>query len=370
MRRHDETRLLILDKQEFMKKSIQVLTAGLFALATAIPAAQAQDVIRPYEQWESTQFVALSGHQPSDYVTIDNNWEIAYRLRTPQTADELRQSGTPCTDSQLMLLEVGGILAPRQGGKWQTVIPILDKKQTDALRAFSREVAATIYARTKDDFNALTQSINKMGYPNNAFSLVFSYLLDGRMWTRLVLFDDVQQHATWSGCYWVLYEPRTGFACGTNGYGEQDICLTYLDSRIAPDPNVMEQLADELRQSGRVANESLIAKLFPYGLLNQGGHPRFPIIKQQADDFHKLTDTLVQHISTELKSHCKDLSERFGITQEKEGMVILYHEVMWDLIDLLLRDKLISLPPVFQDAKTHKNRLNDVVFFVEGGLMQ
>lgn len=314
-----------------MKKSIQVLAAGLFALATAISAAQAQDVIRPNEQWESTQFVALSGHQPSDYVTIDNNWEIAYRLRTPQTADELRQSGTPCTDSQLMLLEVGGILAPRQGGKWQTVIPILDKKQTDALRAFSREVAATIYARTKDDFNALTQSIDRMGYPNNTFSLVFSYLLDGRMWTRLVLFDDVQQHATWSGCYWVLYEPRTGFACGTNGYGEQDICLTYLDSRIAPDPNVMEQLAD---------------------------------------DFHKLTDTLVQHISTELKDHCKDLSERFGITQEKEGMVILYHEVMWDLIDLLLQDKIISLPPVFQDAKTHKNRLNDVVFFVEGGLMQ
>lgn len=331
MRRRDETRLLILDKQEFMKKSIQVLAAGLFALATAISAAQAQDVIRPNEQWESTQFVALSGHQPSDYVTIDNNWEIAYRLRTPQTADELRQSGTPCTDSQLMLLEVGGILAPRQGGKWQTVIPILDKKQTDALRAFSREVAATIYARTKDDFNALTQSIDRMGYPNNTFSLVFSYLLDGRMWTRLVLFDDVQQHATWSGCYWVLYEPRTGFACGTNGYGEQDICLTYLDSRIAPDPNVMEQLAD---------------------------------------DFHKLTDTLVQHISTELKDHCKDLSERFGITQEKEGMVILYHEVMWDLIDLLLQDKIISLPPVFQDAKTHKNRLNDVVFFVEGGLMQ
>lgn len=36
-------------------------------------------------EWEATQFVALSSHQPSDYVAPDNNWEILYCLRTPHT---------------------------------------------------------------------------------------------------------------------------------------------------------------------------------------------------------------------------------------------------------------------------------------------
>lgn len=352
-----------------MKNSIHAIVAGLFALATAIPAAQAQDTIRPYGQWESTQFVALTGYQPSDYVTTDNNWEITYRLRTPQTAKELRQSGTPCTYSQLMLLELGGIITLREDGRWQTIIPILDEEQTDALRAFSRETAASIYARTKDDFSALTQSIDRMGFRNNAFSLVFSYLLDGRMWTRLLLFDDVQQHATWSGCYWLMYEPRQGFACGTNGYGE-DLCLTYLDSRIAPKTRIMEALSDELRESGRVTNDSLIDLLHPYGLVDEEGNPAFPVIKQQDDDFHRLTEHLAQSISTEVKSRCNDLSARFGIRQEEEGMVILYHEVMWDLLDLLLQEKVVALPPIFQDPHVYKDRVNDIVFFVDGGLMQ
>lgn len=49
---------------------------------------------------------------------------------------------------------------------------------------------------------------------------------------------------------------------------------------------------------------------------------------------------------------------------------MLYHEVMWYLVDKLIQDKVISLPAIFKDEKANKNRLNEVVFFIEGGLMQ
>ena len=83
----------------------------LSLLLTVSLAANARTPVRPYEEWEATQFVALSGHQPSDYVAPDNNWEILYCLRTPHTPAELRATGVGCTDSQLMLLEVGGLIA-------------------------------------------------------------------------------------------------------------------------------------------------------------------------------------------------------------------------------------------------------------------
>lgn len=38
-----------------------------------------------------------------------------------------------------------------------------------------------MYSKTKGDFVSLVNAIKEMGFENNALSLVFSYLLDGRM---------------------------------------------------------------------------------------------------------------------------------------------------------------------------------------------
>ena len=69
------------------------MTTTMFKRIFTATNSAAQEQLRPYEKWEATQFVALSGHQPIDYVTADNNWEITYNLRTPQTAGELRGKG-------------------------------------------------------------------------------------------------------------------------------------------------------------------------------------------------------------------------------------------------------------------------------------
>ena len=49
---------------------------------------------------------------------------------------------------------------------------------------------------------------------------------------------------------------------------------------------------------------------------------------------------------------------------------MLYHEVMWDLMDLLIQDRVIAVPAILNDATANQDRLNEVLFFVKGGLMQ
>ena len=98
------------------KFKLSVLT--IFLLSISLPRIQAQTNVRAYEKWEATQFVAVSGHQPEDYVLADNNWEIIYNLRTPHTLNELLKMGVKCSDSQLLLLEVGGLI-DRTKGKWK-----------------------------------------------------------------------------------------------------------------------------------------------------------------------------------------------------------------------------------------------------------
>jgi hypothetical protein len=88
--------------------------------------------------------------------------------------------GIKCSDSQLLLLEVGGLVSKTKG-KWKATIPILDKEQTNSLRSLSKEIAESMYVKTKADFISLAQTISEMGFKNNVLSLVFSYLLDGKM---------------------------------------------------------------------------------------------------------------------------------------------------------------------------------------------
>ena len=340
---------------------------SFITLAAANSAAQEQ--LRPYEKWKATQFVALSGHQPIDYVTADNNWEITHNLRTPQTAGELRGKGIQCSDSQLMLLEVGGIIE-KSSGKWHTAIPILDKRQTDSLRIFSKTVADDIYEKNKQDLISLANTIKDMGWQANTLSLMFSYLLDGRMWTKLLLFDDAGQHATWSGCYWILYEPRQGAKYGTNGYGEQDLCLTYTDSGIAPSPDTMDECADEIRRNGKINDPALVKKLAKYGLVDAQGNALFPIIKRQDDAFHQTVNRLTENISAALKGYCGSMSLQFGIKEEAVAKVALYHEVMWELMDRMEKDRIFTVPGNIKYSNRHDDGIGNLLFYVEGGLMQ
>lgn len=351
---------------------IRKFSLSLFLAVLFLPLSstmQAQTSVRPYKQWEATQFVAVSGHQPEDYVLTDNNWEIIYNLRTPHTKKELREMGITCSDSQLLLLEVGGLIKKTKG-KWKCTIPILDQEQTNSLRDKSKEIAQSMYTKTKSDFASLTQAINEMGFEENALSLVFSYLLDGKMWTKLVLFDDIDNYAGWSGCYWVLYEPREGAKYGTNGFGDMNLILTYLDSDIAPSNQAMDDCADEISKYGKINDPQLISQLTFYGLTDHNGNIQFPIIKKQPDKFHQLVEKLVDSISSELKANCGNIATQYDINKEETAMVILYHEVIWYLMDYLIQDDVLHIPAVLKDAKANKQRVNEVVFFVEGGLMQ
>lgn len=79
---------------------------------------------------------------------------------------------------------------------------------------------------------------------------------------------------------------------------------------------------------------------------------------------------MVNSISAELKNNCGSLASQYGIDNEKVAMVMLYHEVMWDLVDNLIQDRIIFTPAIFKGEESNRERLNEVVFFIEGGLMQ
>ena len=348
-------------------KNIKALLIVL--LVNVVSESVAQVNIRPYECWDETAFVSLSGHQPANYVRKDNNWEILYTLRTPHTIEELNSIGIQCNQSQLMLLEVGGLIK-QEGKKWRTQIPILDEDQTNHLRKYSKEVANKIYAMTKKDFRQLMDGINAMGFQDNTASLIFSYLLDGRMWTKLVLFEDINNHPTWSGCYWLLYDARKGLSLGTNAYGKQDMIVTYgVTSEIVPSHKTMKECAYEIGQYGKINNQELVQQLLPYGVVDVDGNLTVPVIKKDNNPLKEIVNILTDKISASLKENVVPIRSQYNINSDNLTTVILYHEVMWDIIDLLIEKENLKIPKILENKNAEKYLLKNVTFYIEGGLM-
>ena len=352
-----------------MKNFTHIKTLLVALLVNVVSGTMAQTSIRPYECWNEIAFVSLSGHQPANYVRKDNNWEILYTLRQPHTIEELNNMDIECNQSQLMLLEMGGLIK-QEGKKWQTQIPILDKDQTNHLRKYSKEVANKIYVTTKKDFKQLMDEINAMGFEDNTASLIFSYLLDGRMWMKLVLFEDINNHLTWSGCYWVLYDARKGASLGTNAYGKRNMIVTYgVSSEIVPSHKAMKECAHEIEKYGKINNQELVQQLLPYGVVDKDGNLTVPIIKKDNNPLKEIVSVLTDKISAGLKESVAPIRSLYGIDSDNLTTVILYHEVMWDIIDLLIEKENLKIPEILEDENAEKSLLKHVAFYIEGGLM-
>ena len=64
------------------------------------------------------------------------------------------------------------------------------------------------------------------------------------------------------------------------------------------------------------------------------------------------------------------MSLQFGIKEEAVAKVALYHEVMWELMDRMEKDRIFTVPGNIKYSNRHDDGIGNLLFYVEGGLMQ
>lgn len=58
--------------------------------------------------------------------------------------------------------------------------------------------------------------------------------------------------------------------------------------------------------------------------------------------------------------------EKFQLSNENLAKVILYHEVMWDMMDILVNKKIITQPDILKGSNHVKQRdFGQIVYMVE-----
>ena len=321
---------------------------------------------RPYKSFDTSAFCSYHDFHPSQYLT-DNNWDILCAFVKPGKTEKLDSLGIPYNKSQLRLLEVGDLISS-DNGVYSTTMPIFGRKETQSIRQQSKEFADSIFPVIEPKIKQLISEFNKAGYSNQTYSLVFSYLLDNYIWDdeKLPSPAACEDHGTWSGAYWAMYNPRNRVKTGTNGFGPihqnwTDDLGYWLNS------NKLLSFAKEVNNSkgNRIENKEVIDAIEGWGLTDREGNILIPIMRVgNNDEIDILCNSITTKLSDAVKNFCNSWYRTINISSENVAQIIFYHEVMWDLLDILESKGMISMPPILKGEEVGKEHFGDICFIV------
>lgn len=323
-----------------------------------------QNEVRPFNKWESIAFCSYNQYHPFDYIRTDNNWELLFTLRTPHTASELKSMGIKFNESQLKYLMIGG-LVKMDGKHLYTTFPIYDEEQTIKIRNLSRKIAEETFKETESDYRDFTKVLAKQGYKENAYSLLFSYLLDSKTWHSAVPSKNkISHNLTWDGLMYITFEPRKSLKTGTNGYGF--LKVTWSDSlAIWPKTEDINRFVKQFTEHGKITEPELIKDMSVFDIVDKDGNITIPIISLKGDnEINKLSSIITDKNIKGLNKGLQDFKQLANISDDNVAKVILFHEMMWDTMDLLKEKKIISMPLILQSSKVKEKDFRKISYML------
>ena len=76
-----------------------------------------------------------------------------------------------------------------------------------------------------------------------------------------------------------------------------------------------------------------------------------------------LIDLIVSYIKTEI--NIESLKHEYSFKDNSQALIILYHEIIWDIMNILEQKNIIKKPILFKNPeKAQSKDVSDIIFFV------
>jgi len=327
------------------------------------------------ENWENICYCSTNNsYHPGTIVSADNNWQLLLAMKNGVTLKQMDSIKVPYVKSQLLLL-ISQRLLKKDDGVYKTIIPILDSKQTALLRKQSKLVTNKIYPEIEQECRDLVAFLSKQKRSDNAYSILFSYVLDGLIWRQFEkegIIKERDSSGTWSGNYWFLTPKRPVDCGGTNSIKNENFAFKW---NWSSSEKVTDGLGNKnikalfpLAQGNSIANKEIINEFADYGFFDKNSHLTIPVINEKENnELYSLSIEIIDRLlyTFKAKTDVEQIKTTYGFSNNSETVVIFYHEVMFDLMDLLIENQVIQLPTAFKnsDKATFKDAA-DLCFIV------
>jgi len=376
----DQRRRIIMSTKQ-IKLIIIILCQVLLSLEINAQQDKSREI--PFKDYRIIQYITQDGRSPHSVMNMDNNGEILLACNEGKTRDQLNDAGFSFSESQIALMEMMRLLEEKDD-LLSTVIPFLDGDKTGKIRAHNKSVVPRLADYIRQDVAQLSGVLESMTRKNNIYSILFSYILDGMVWDmfeekNLVKKMEITAKAPfWSGEVWAIY-PARAFECGTNSITDKGVSFKVNWSEktipkmipfVADWKNQLQMFNDYL-EKGRVVNEEAKKVFAPFNLYDKDGYFTIPVIEEKEDnELYRISCAISEKVAERVPKilDLSGLTEKYGFRDNGQAMVIVYHEMMWDLMDYFEEEGLVGKPVAFASPeKVEQKDIADLVFIVRSG---
>jgi hypothetical protein len=305
-------------------------------------------------RWGLHCFCITARHTPHAIIKADDNGQILWLARNGVSMEDLRAAGIPITESQKLLLRTYGLITVN-GDTLTTAFPILGPGIMVPLRTRLRSFAGRLTPEVADDVSKIELELNRRGYREHSYAVVFGYALDGLLWDELrnrgMLPDTTLDldHPDWRGAFWAIYPERSG-APGTNEVALNGSTLvTVWTDRTSTALN--EQLASIKSRAVSASSMADVGNL--------------PLLRDKPDDpIH----TAAQHIATLTATALLNTSEGSALlasiphASRSQAVVVLAHELIWAVAEKLVESGYIVPPAALSAERPTAAQLDQLMF--------
>jgi hypothetical protein len=220
--------------------------------------------------------------------------------------------------------------------------------------------------------------LNSKGLQKNSYSLFFAYVLDCLVWDILEDNGEIQEKNTtdrnpfWDGTFWMLEPPRD-FSCGTNSLSFENLSInvnwSHHSQVTVSSYKTLQKLLIDYKKQGKVTNPEVLEAFKENELFDHNGIIQIPVITENRSDSiyvesKKIADEVAGYLSNQI-DFATILSDYPGLTRGQK-IIIVYHEVMWDILDMMEENGQIIQPTAFRQPTSAKDKdLKELVFIVE-----
>lgn len=361
---------------------MRMVLTSLVSIVTLSQVAWAQGQ-QPVEwsAFEFHQFITQARTSPQAILRMDNNGRLVLLAAEGIDVAELHRV-TGASASQIQLLVEWNLLT-RRDDTIRTAFPILDSVETTAFRVVTARAAGPLSRLVAADAGALRHRLETIGRGSNAFSIVFSYVLDGLIWDlwegsgRIPGRALTQASPFWAGEVWAN-RPARSDVVGTNSISDSGVRLNVTWSRAAlphmrpfvADLRALEALFDGFA-AGRLTDPYAKQVFASYNLFDDAGRFTVPVItRDPSDAIHamalRIATTLAERIPESLD--LQQLRAQFGFRTDAQALIVTYHELMWDILAAFEGKGVVQRPKILTGAgKIAPADVSALVFGVRGG---
>lgn len=283
-------------------------------------------------RWGLHAFCLGAVATPQRVIGLDDNGRLLHLARGGVTRAELARRDIRATASAVALLELFGLLEQR-GEELFTVFPVIGPETLGELRRFTRGLAERAADELLPEVAAIATELGDRGWAGHEYAVVFGHAVDGLLWDelrRIGLAPDTvpdRAHPLWKGVFWAIHPARPDSA-GVNESVSGDDALVMVWTpgstvdldRAAADPDVVE------------------------------GAP--VVVADDSDPVHRASMQLARTLAAQLDAPeaMSALTELLvdgepGVGDRVTATVIVGHELIWDVMDVLLERGALRLPP-------------------------